>query len=53
MQLAIAQFCLKQETVSRERANNIDNTCKRSEKYPWLVSVTRRRALISFILVSF
>ena len=28
MQLAIAQFCLKREIVSRERANNFDKICK-------------------------
>ena len=33
MQLAIAQICLKRESVSRERASSTDNSCKRSEKY--------------------
>ena len=28
-----ANLCLKRESVSRERANSIDNSCKRSEKY--------------------
>ena len=33
MQLAIAQFCLKWKILSRERANSINNSCRRSEKY--------------------
>ena len=28
-----ANLCLKRESVSRERASSIDNSCKRSEKY--------------------
>ena len=28
MQLVIVQFCLKREIVSREKANNTDNTYK-------------------------
>ena len=34
MQSTIAQFCLKQEIASRERANSIDKTCERSKKFP-------------------
>ena len=52
--LAIAQFCLNQEIVIRERARNIENTNKRSEKYYYLVPVTNRRAdTTSFALISF
>ena len=53
---AISDYAIlfkKRDIVSRERANNIDNTCERSEKYSWLVSVTKRRAAIFFILILF